>query len=372
MISLNSDYRNIESQIKDLEFLSTNIDDEVFDFFIKNALLDTFYYLYTALTGIKLKREPNAYAEQMDYLYLELIDQYKISFLNNKKYHRKVFLNALRNNGRMKNLFQQFNISDEESLPENDSNLDAEKVIFSFLEEKFSSAIPVLENLIKNRRIFLFSDIDYYYETFGATSYNFVQNIGNVFIQRELQDINILTTFAHELGHVYDFVECGQRFSTKGQFNLSQGTFSEVISTYFEQAFLEFLISNNIRKEEALYNLAAYLNEAYLDLQKSLFLTSISDDNYQKLIYEILKSSEIKLEREFSYDIPPLESLSGRLEIDYAYGLLLTNMMSNGNLSLEDFLRIRASTFSPEQLENIGFNPNRASKSLTKTLKKYF
>ena len=61
--------------------------------------------------------------------------------------------------------------------------------------------------------------------------------------------------------------------------------------------------------------------------------------------------------------------LSGIDENRYSYGGIISNMILDGKIKLEDFMSIRGKDFSGEELESIGFSPLEARKSLVKRMR---
>ena len=76
-----------------------------------------------------------------------------------------------------------------------------------------------------------------------------------------------------------------------------------------------------------------------------------------------------KVIEEGEYSFSSLSSMmSGIDENRYSYGILISNMIINGEISLNDFMSIRGKKFNKENLEGIGFDADKAKKSLVKTM----
>lgn len=303
----------------------------------------------------------------------------KHDFLKNRDYHNAVF---------MANFFPAseyyaeqaliFNRNEENSYFDSIEASEIRNILYSFFEEEFSEGKEILEELVKNNRIFGYSGEVYdTVSSRGFMYFNSILGLGNVFLRDDVNSIAALSTLVHELGHVYDFLtlEC----STKDRIFYSKGYFSEVMSSYYQQRLINFLIDNNIHKDEAITEEIENLSGLFFNLDSSLLLSLLSDCDYSLVIDEectkeqLIGMVEESYADEFTFEGSFDEcSISGFKELGYSYGILIAEMISDGLIKRDDFLKIRNKKFSPKSLEGIGFDPDSSQKVLTKRIERAF
>ena len=132
------------------------------------------------------------------------------------------------------------------------------------------------DKYLKNNKIYNYKINDIH--TLGYTLYNIVDGNSNIYLDEFIPDIKSLFILAHEFGHVFDLNSFNNDASSYIRYNY-QSFYSETISKLFEKLLSNFLINNNILKEEAKTNLLDIELDNYNYLLKTLIL-SLLDDSY--------------------------------------------------------------------------------------------
>ena len=186
-----------------------------------------------------------------------------------------------------------------------------------------------------------------------------------------------MASLIHEMGHVHDYLDVTSTFSNNGIVDYSVNSiFVETLSCYYNQLFLEYLLKNGIREEEVIFSFKEFFTSLFSYLESGLLLTLLSENEYRKVcdgnvMKEVVVKSllEKKIIEEGEYSFSSLSSMmSGIDENRYSYGILISNMIINGEISLDDFMSIRGKDFNKESLESIGFSASKATKSLVRTM----
>ena len=207
----------------------------------------------------------------------------------------------------------------------------------------------------------------------GLSIFNLVQKKANVFVSSFNPSFKELSIVPHELGHVEEFNYFLEHYSIMDTLRyFSSGFLSEVVSTYYEQLFLEFYMNHGNRRDDAVLAMINHFQKGINDIWDSYILASLP----KKKLEEIrntnveLNSTEIELidlgilspsflseeDRIIGVDISPV----------YAYGFLLANYFLEYPKSYALFNEKKNQSFSPEFLESVGITTESLSKTLIK------
>ena len=95
-----------------------------------------------------------------------------------------------------------------------------------------------------------------------ATFYNsLLLKSGYIVVKEKENNINMLTSLAHELGHAVDFGMFYNPQQKKGKFY--SDIYQETASSFFEYGFVKYLLDNRIECDESLLYISIFLKEAY-------------------------------------------------------------------------------------------------------------
>lgn len=165
-----------------------------------------------------------------------------------------------------------------------------------------------------------------------------------LFFRENLGMIDQLSSIVHEIGHIRDYIDIKQRGELL--FYDDQSLYTETLSVGYEQRFLQFLIENDIHKEEAISELYHFYKDyaTYFSSFLNLFGKECGYDKNSDELYE---------------------------DLSYSYGVLIGNSIMTSEDQKNQFLSFRQELFDSEKLMAIGLTPEVVSKNMVKTMKQY-
>lgn len=181
---------------------------------------------------------------------------------------------------------------------------------------------------------------------------------------------DLTLTLIHELGHTYEN-EIMKTRSKKDQIWKYKGNYIEVVSRFFERVAMDYMIENNIYKDDN----NIILNKHYGDLIYNFY-------SLDKIIYHfqnglcVYNNNSYRITKEINYDeieerfhgkVPNIGNY--RKHIDYGYGSLLGEYLYNiykenkkeGLLKVRDFILNMSVYSNKEMLDKIKFLENDLS-----------
>jgi len=365
MIELNRDYSGL---IEQLEYIKNHILDckTPNESAVYKSTYNSLLLAYFECTGKKYsdrKINQNQYvSREGSKREKELLRKFHENYLQNKEFHRDFFVSAT---------YDILDLTDE--YLESDEYLKLYESYHPWLKEKRNDDLDILNQFLKERDIVLkeiFEDMQkqkqiYYYPSNGLNSgrpaaiLNPVENKTSIFIPYSKNNISFLSGIIHELGHVRDFYNIKTRVSKKAQqmYGL-KSIYIEVLSTAYQLDFLEFLINNDIKKQEAQMNLVSCYNEYLSFLDDACCYTCLPDQYHMDAVKQVLSEKDIVRIINPSYD--QYESLSDRKLNNfgecmyYSYGLLIANTISANKEICDQFLNIRHDSFDEKTLTATG------------------
>ena len=215
----------------------------------------------------------------------------------------------------------------------------------------------------------------------GLTAFNFLRENSNVFLPSQNDFFQQLTAVPHEFGHVYDFSDSISKFSNEDVLSLvSSSCFSEVLSIYYEQQFIDFYLEHGNRHNDALLTIASLYDNRLSCMWDSFVLASLPEEFLEKIYgvpVELFKVENklsflgILSEEAMSYD-----NFDRLIDVDlssmYAYGFLISSYLLEHPADFPKFMQIRNREFSPITLEEMGMTSDTLTKSLVKRSERIF
>lgn len=198
------------------------------------------------------------------------------------------------------------------------------------------------------------------YNTFGYTE-------PIIYADLNIKDqVTFIKTIVHELGHEYENIFMSN-MSAIQQVDRYDFCFTEVMSSFFERIALDYLIKNNIYKDDAHRD----LNLNYFDLHDRLgTLYEISNEaKKENIIYDdqnIIEIEEQIKQNQNDKKSYKVYSYNYMNDIKYSYGYLLAEYFFNiyrqdkkeGLKQIRNFLANQAFLDEREMLESINFKNN--------------
>lgn len=242
----------------------------------------------------------------------------------------KLFLNFIK----MKNELQEVAINSFEIFNSNNFSkyTDYEKRYFKIDEyniqkniydfyNKFSIELAtIFINKIKNNEILFNDNLLYWDGVFFP-----IESINKSYIlisQKKYQTLDDARILVHELGHNFEFENAKKSGKTNIWNSISKTIFPEVSSCFFEYAFINYLIENNICQEDSIKLKRKYLNQLY---------------DYLSHILIIFSKAEINIDYGFMVKINEINT------VEYANELLDIMNSSEKRFTIDDKLSIRTS-----------------------------
>jgi len=250
-------------------------------------------------------------------------------------------------------------------------------IIFSFLNNFDNSLIKVLKNIIRDQRLFV-SGLEEQ-GTFGETCEISILKKNFMFVSGGPNgscSIRVAASIMHEFGHNLEM----NLYHTSGiTNNMYNYPFHEVSSQFLEYAFINYLIENNIYKEEAHLYKRIYLTELfYFVFGMNLFseMQQISKNEYQ-IDSDFMEAKEkIICDRINYYGFPKITF--DKFDNSYLYGIgyllslyLYENYQNNPEHFTKEFkntLLLYPHINSVNAFESLGVTPEILIKG--KTLKR--
>ena len=273
------------------------------------------------------KKLYRSFTKEGENFFLEVCASNFNTFIENKEFHTNLMLSCYE---QLDSFFQEFCESSycgclekKKIFPINEETDEDSYLLMNFFNEKVPKLCSLYHGIISSGNLYSLGEDDWLRE--GLSIFNLVQKKANVFVSSFNPSFKELSIVPHELGHVEEFNYFLEHYSIMDTLRyFSSGFLSEVVSTYYEQLFLEF-----------------YMNHGNIEL----------------IDLGILSPSFLSEEdRIIGVDISPV----------YAYGFLLANYFLEYPKSYALFNEKKNQSFSPEFLESVGITTESLSKTLIK------
>ena len=220
--------------------------------------------------------------------------------------------------------------------------MEAMQIFYSFLDSEFPEAKVIFDELLSDGRMFKTGKDTKYSDRRGYSFFNSVENKGNMFLREDFGTIGDLSAFAHEFGHIIDACFLSR---TSGDAVIpianSLRLDVEALSCNYQFKFLEYLIKNDLYKDDAKRELAGNLNSLFYHLENGILVSLAYRDEFEGLKYgRLTKEQYISrlLEREDLSLLPEFLDLN---DVDYpltipetlrySYGLALGCCLADKN-----------------------------------------
>lgn len=382
MIKLNNDYKNIYNKIKNLEehFLDCKkpLDSEAY---VK--MYETLLMIYM---GLDKEYSPNPKLYKNKFVHFSSVDKDNSiqkksmeELINNKDRHSKLILDFIDD---INEIVNEYLTLYNDELDSKGLSYISPKEQEEILEAYFNSEGMELKDLFvecqRNGSIYKMPDSFFnMIMSIGATIYNPLGNEKLVFLTETENKIGELSTIVHEFGHVLDLSTYSSTHSNSmTSLYFQTSPYIEVNSTYQEYKFYEYLLKNNIYKDDTKAFLADNV-VSYLENLSVLAPVGFIDSKLLRKHKGVLSREEItdsvRQETGVSLDMSLCDNfIDIKSALEYSYGMMIAFSMLDDKTLYDKFQMIRAPYFDKGKLDSIGLDDDKISKVMVKKMTNYF
>lgn len=165
------------------------------------------------------------------------------------------------------------------------------EIVSDYLKKYNESGLNFFDQLIKDKRIYWAITMDNE-ETCGYTIWNNYMKKNHILLLEKDNNIKLLATLVHELGHVCDNCNMHNKNENMRSKYLSISPFVETLSILEEKRFIEFLIEEGIDKKRSINMLTNLYQKMYDNLPKITVLSLIPDNMLRRDKYASMEKED--------------------------------------------------------------------------------
>lgn len=382
MIKLNDNYRSIYTRIEKLEshFLDCKkpLDSEAY---VK--MYETLLMIYM---GLDKEYSPNPRLYKNKFVHFSSVDKDNSiqkksmeELINNKDRHSKLILDFIDD---INEIVNEYLTLYNDELDSKGLSYISPKEQEEILEAYFNSEGMELKDLFvecqRNGSIYKMPDSFLnMIMSIGATIYNPLGNEKLVFLAETENKIGEISTIVHEFGHVLDLSTYSSTHSNSmTSLYFQTSPYIEVNSTYQEYKFYEYLLKNNIYKDDTKAFLADSV-VSYLENLSVLAPVGFIDSKLLRKHKGVLSREEItdsvRQETGVSLDMSLCDNfIDIKSALEYSYGMMIAFSMLDDKTLYDKFQMIRDPYFDKGKLDSIGLDDDKISKVMVKKMTNYF
>lgn len=114
-----------------------------------------------------------------------------------------------------------------------------------------------------------------------------------MFFSGNCSNVSEASVLSHELGHNFEFDNAKNAGITSIWSKIARTIYVEACSSFFEYAFINYLIENKIYLEDSLMLRRRYLNQVYYYLRDALTIMNIEDIKVDLMFDTLLESQDV-------------------------------------------------------------------------------
>lgn len=317
-----------------------------------------------------------SYIEQYRIKENKISNKFMENFINNKDIHSLLCENLYPYDKEL--YYTDLDVYDSKNFKEYNENEIYEILVDFFSKNKDKIGLETFKRLIADKKIYK-KEFDTS-EFSGVTFFNTNTGSSHVLVDYSIDDIGMMISLVHEIGHVVDYDQIKIYHNKKLlDYYFSKSIFNETVSGFYEKKFMDFLIEENI----AFSLSSSYLQSFYLDMFKEIsyinLFCSLKNQllkgyRYQniskKQFYDEVLETPLSDDELKDYNEPGNLNLAELLK--YGYGRVLGVYFSS--LSRNDldaykekysrFLNIRCGYFPDNFLGLMDFDFSEVSKTI--------
>lgn len=380
---LSSDYRELRRQISyvNKKLLACKSKSEYVCYFENYKMLCT---LYKSITGEDILDMSHPKKRKTMYYYnkfhSEVVSDFYSRFYQSREYSYDLFKRTYFDgiSAYIDSLGENREFLDISNYKELGSEEEALEIIYSFFDEEFSERRDLLDSFLASGRLFDVSSSEGFSRFEGSVLYNSAENKGNAFFRKPLITVSGMSTFVHEMGHLIDCEDLKKidpklLLSVVGHNRVD----AEFVSYYMQFKFLEYLIKNNIYREDAISDLSINIGSLLFHLENGYFVSMADDRQYQRIKYGFMTKGEYVdqlMQREPRIELP-MYLAGGDLNygialdetISCSYGLVMACVSDDTDV-FSSLMASRGNNDVVSRLDNAGVSFDVAAKQLVKKI----
>ena len=185
--------------------------------------------------------------------------------------------------------------------------------------------------------------------------------------------LDTVVDIVHELGHASEYqydVDINHVFG-KLEF-MQENLFSEVMSSYFEQEFLEYYLKHTSQKVEGVLKAMDFFDNCEGKLYMIFSASSLDDESIYQLEGKDSFVDDKKIVEDIDVDCFDRRFVYEDSAILYGYGFLISSYLLEHPEKIDCFLEMRREEFSPQLLEELGIREDNVCDIIDSRCQKVF
>ena len=157
------------------------------------------------------------------------------------------------------------------------------EIISDFLNDEFNQA-DEFKKMVESKRIFKNEinpgEENDFIGVGGYTIYDYINKNSFIVVSSDpkIWDVNMMRILVHEFGHASENMERNSISVNQNARYYWVSSYAEVYSMLYEKLFFDYLIKNNIFRENALKGLKSYYSDIYTNFNNIEYLSTLDDD----------------------------------------------------------------------------------------------
>ena len=212
------------------------------------------------------------------------------------------------------------------------------------------------------------------YSTGGFFDVNYISEKYILLIGKGNSSLDTVVNIVHELGHASEYQFDVDSHHTFGNLEfMQQNLFSEVISRYFEQDFLEYYLKHTSQKIGGVLKAIDFFNNCKDNLYITYLFSNLDDNSIYQfqgkgVLVEVLK----RVTNLDDFDNFDNLVVCGDTEMMYGYGFLISSYLLEHPEKVDRFLGMRREEFSPYLLKELGIEEDNVCDVIDSRCQKVF
>lgn len=328
---------------------------------------------YEVVTGINVCNQLEEYvSDEMKNLHQSLTNHALEDLVKYKEYHKRITKSSVL---KLDSVLQEVADSSYLSSVDTDSyyrlskeeNRENWELFFQYLD-KHKELKDLYFKICRNHNCYFSRDEAH---SFFAVDYLLEQYL--LLIGKGNSSLDTVVDIVHELGHASEYqydVDINHVFG-KLEF-MQENLFSEVMSSYFEQEFLEYYLKHTSQKVEGVLKAMDFFDNCEGKLYMIFSASSLDDESIYQLEGKDSFVDDKKIVEDIDVDCFDRRFVYEDSAILYGYGFLISSYLLEHPEKIDCFLEMRREEFSPQLLEELGIREDNVCDIIDSRCQKVF